>query len=318
VIEGYSGVRAAVLGASGFIGQWVARKLNEASAEVGLIVRDRSRLSDLKGQVFEIDLAHPDEVGKIFELFRPAITFNLAGYGVDPAERDNNLSEKLNAQLPRVICDAAAGWKDPQWPSQHIVQVGSALEYGTVSGDLREDGPVKPTTVYGQSKLRGTQNVTEGCRRLGLRGLTARLFTVYGPGEHNTRLLPSLIRGAQSGQRLELTAGTQQRDFAYVEDVAEGLLRLGLSATAPGLVVNLATGELHSVREFIEIAASILGIPGSKLRFGGLPTRAEEMQHDPVSVETMKTITGFVPPSSIKLGVERTLAQLRVGVVPRI
>ena len=81
-----------------------------------------------------------------------------------------------------------------------------------------------------------------------MRAVTARLFTVYGPGEHCGRLLPSLIEAARAEKPLELTAGTQLRDLTYVEDVAEGLLRLGLAQAEPGSVVNLATGHLTMVR----------------------------------------------------------------------
>jgi nucleoside-diphosphate-sugar epimerase len=308
VIADYAGVRVAVLGASGFIGRWVARKLAEAGAETALVVRDRTTVSDLRGKIFEVDLARNNGVEPVFEAFRPAIIFNLAGYGVDQAERDEALSERLNADLPREICGAAAIWKDPSWLGQHIVHVGSALEYGVAGGDLREDGPTQPTTLYGRSKLCGTQQVIESCRKPGMRGLTARLFTVYGPGEHDTRLLPSLIRASKSGQRLDLTGGAQLRDFTYVEDVAEGLLRLGVSRAEPGLVVNLATGCLSSVRSFVEIAARVLGIPGSKLGFGALPTRAEEMRHGPVSVLRLREMTGFVPSTPIETGVGKTMA----------
>ena len=303
----YGGIRAAVVGASGFIGRWVAGKLIEAGADAGLIVRERSQVSGLAAEVFETDLARPGEMEKVLTRFRPAIVFNLAGYGVDPAERDEVLAERLNADLPREICVAAAVRKDPGWTGQHVVHVGSALEYGIVGRDLREDGPACPTTAYGQSKLRGTLAVTECCRGLGLRGLTARLFTVYGPGEHSRRLLPSLMQAAETGGPVDLTAGLQQRDFTYVEDVAEGLLRLGVSAAAPGRVVNLATGQLNSVRKFVETAARLLGLPESRLKFGALPTRVEEMRHDPVNVAALREITGFVPATEVENGIKRTL-----------
>jgi nucleoside-diphosphate-sugar epimerase len=308
----YSGVRAVVLGASGFIGSWVARKLGEAGAETHLIVRNSAGVAaSLGGRVFEADLAQPDALAGIFEEIRPAIVFNLAGYGVDPSERDADLSERINALLPQAICEAAARWKDCNWPGQHLIHVGSALEYGTASGDLREDGPALPTTVYGQTKLQGTLHIAKCAKTLGLRAATARLFTVYGPGEHCGRLLPSLIEAARVGKQLELTAGTQLRDFTYVEDVAEGLLRLGLARVEPGAVVNLATGHLTTVRSFAETAARILGMPMENLRFGAVPTRAEEMRHDPVSVERLRQVTGTVPPTGIEGGIRRTVSGLK-------
>jgi nucleoside-diphosphate-sugar epimerase len=179
---------------------------------------------------------------------------------------------------------------------------------------LREDGATQPTTVYGKSKLRGTQAVEECCPALGLRGLTARLFTVYGPGEHAGRLLPSLLEASRSRQPLDLTAGIQRRDFTYVEDVADGLLRLGLTTDVkPGVVVNLATGELVSVRNFIELAASILDIPRANLRFGAISTRLEEMEHDVISIERLRgLLAGWTPPTGIEEGIRYAVRNISV------
>jgi nucleoside-diphosphate-sugar epimerase len=103
-----------------------------------------------------------------------------------------------------------------------------------------------------------------------------------------------------------MSAGLQRRDFTYVEDVAEGLLRLGRSSAAvPGEIVNLATGQLTSVREFAAEAARVLGIPSDRLAFGALATRAEEMQHDPVSVTRLRQLLGWVPSMPIAEGVRR-------------
>jgi nucleoside-diphosphate-sugar epimerase len=141
-----------------------------------------------------------------------------------------------------------------------------------------------------------------------MKGLTARLFTVYGPGEHEGRLLPSLLETAKTGKPLRLTAGQQRRDFTYVEDAADGLLRLGLSASEPGEVVNLATGTLNSVRAFAGIAADELEIPPDKLQFGAIPVRGEEMKHSEVSVKRLLLLTSWIPPTTITQGIQKTVS----------
>ena len=134
---------------------------------------------------------------------------------------------------------------------------------------------------------------------------------MYGPGEHDGRLLPSLIRAADSDSSLDLTTGTQQRDFTYVEDVAEGLLRMALADTPPGGVVNLATGKLTSVREFAEVAARILQLPHTSLRFGQVPERPEEMVHSPVTNQRLRDATGWAPATGVAEGIRRTAKWLR-------
>jgi nucleoside-diphosphate-sugar epimerase len=201
--------------------------------------------------------------------------------------------------------------QDQNWGGQQIVHIGSALEYGTTDGDLSEDSLPTPTTAYGQTKLAGTQVLSEYNARIQLKGMTARLFTVYGPGEHAGRLLPSLINMATNGQSLELTAGLQERDFIYVGDVAEGLLRIGSTASTNISIVNLATGHLLAVRGFIEIVADSLSIPAGKLNFGVIPTREEEMQHAPVAVSRLKQLTDWLPQTEVRQGIHKTMDFLK-------
>jgi UDP-glucose 4-epimerase len=307
----YVRVRVLVLGAAGFIGRWVARALCQQGADVYLAVRDRPAAERIfvryaiMGPMVTADLAGPAAAQKLIDEVRPAIIFNLAGYGIVPAERDEQAAYLVNAGLVKAICGAMAGSSDAGWRGQRVVHAGSALEYGATDGDLAEDTAPNPTTLYGRSKLAGTQAVVEAGRRFGLRGVTARLFTVYGPGEHTGRLLPSLMDTARTGKPLALTTGAQQRDFTYVEDVAEGLLRLGGSPARPGEVVNLATGRLSTVREFAEMAATVLAIPTERLHFGAIPTRPEEMRHEPVNIERLRALTGWVPPCTLADGIRK-------------
>jgi len=299
----YAGARALVLGATGFVGRWTSRLLDQAGAQIVLGVRDPAAAAGMAGEPVVADLAVPGRVTELLERVRPAIVFNLAGYGVDPSEpRDVALSHRLNADLPGELCRALAGGR----PARRLVHMGSGIEYGSAGGNLDEETPARPETLYARSKMAGTREVTTLCPALGVKGLTVRAFMVYGPGEQDGRLLPSLLRTAASGEVLDLTAGDQRRDFTYVEDVAEGLLRLGLSAAPPGAIVNLATGRLTRVREFCEVAAGILGIPDDRLQYGALPARAEEMVHVDVSLTRLRRWTGWAPTTDIAAGIART------------
>ncbi len=322
LVAAYRDTRVVVLGAAGFVGRWVARALSNHGADVYLVVRDLTRASSVfarygaAGHMLEVDLSKAESVERLVRDVRPAVVFNLSGYGVDPLERDQATAFEINAHLLEIVCEALQATPRPAWPGLDIVHVGSALEYGDVGGILSEDTPPRPTTVYGQSKLAGTEVVAAACARLGLKGVTARLFTVYGPGEHAGRLLPSLLEAASTGSTLSLTSGRQLRDFTYVEEVAEALLRLGLASPKPGEIVNLATGRLTSVRAFAEVAADVLQIPADKLAFGAIPTRVEEMEHAEVAVDRLRQLVGRVPSESIRDGIRQTAAFMRSTSTP--
>jgi nucleoside-diphosphate-sugar epimerase len=309
----YQEIRVAILGASGFIGRWVARALCEQKAIVYLVVRNKAIAEKIfneyriSGQINEVNLQDQEAVKRLFKKVRPSITFNLAGYGVDRSEQDEKIAYQINANFVKTICEVIAETQDPEWLGQDIVHVGSAFEYGTIKGNLSESSVPNPTTSYGKSKLVGTQFLSDHCRNRGIKGLTARLFTVYGPGEHAGRLLPSLLEATRTKEPIALTAGEQKRDFTYVEDVAEGLLRLGLTTSMPGDIVNLATGKLLYVRSFVEIAARILHIPHDRLRFGLIPTRSEEMKHNPVTLKRLRQLIAWVPPTGVAEGIQKII-----------
>jgi UDP-glucose 4-epimerase len=307
----YRGVPALVLGGSGFIGAWTARALAGRGAAVTVAARDPARAAAVLGAacrdvaVVPADLTHPESIDALIDAARPAIVFNLAGYGVDASERDPRVMAALNTGVVEALCSRMARVSDEGWHGLRLVQAGSALEYGPAKGTLREDMPVNPTTEYGRTKLQATRAVALGAAS-GLRGVVARLFTVYGPGEHPHRLLPALMRTARAGARLALTSGRQPRDFTYVEDVADGLLRLGASHAAPGTIVNLATARLTTVREFVETAVGVIGIDPSLLDFGVLPEREEETWHDEADVSRLRELTSWTPPTSLADGIRRT------------
>jgi len=319
ILKAYRHSRVLVLGANGFIGRWVSRLLTHAGAELSLAVRDMELANQvfvtyqIEGALYGLDAGDPAQVESLFSKVNPQITFNLAGYGVDPRERDEGDATRINTELPPICCQVLSRVRDRNWKGQAIVHTGTAAEYGRASGDLHEATRPEPSTLYGLSKLEGTRLFSEDCRKFHLPGLTARLFTVYGPGEYPGRLLPSLLHAANGRDDLDLTSGLQERDFTFVEDAAEGLLRLGLISAAPGDVINLATGRLNTVRQFVTEAARILNITADRLHFGALSDRDDEMHHDPVNNRRLKTLTGWQPDIDIAGGIYQTLQFLEMA-----
>lgn len=315
--DGYRNRRTLVLGAGGFIGRWVARQLSAAGAELTLAVRDPQAAAallpryEIRGSIRPVDLEQHGEAGNLIAAVRPDIVFNLAGYGVDRSEQLAARAQRVNTELVGELLDALSARPASGWGGLGLVHAGSALEYGDVGGNLDEASRPNPTTQYGWTKLAGTELVAEAVATGSLAALTARLFTVYGPGEHEGRLLPSLLQGAVSDGLIPLTAGTQQRDFTYVADVAEGLLRLGLLPEPTYSIVNLATGKLHQVKDFVMEAARVLHIDPNRLGFGLLPSRPDDMRHSEVHTTRLHQLLGWGPQSDLAGGIGATADFLR-------
>ncbi|MFN8574370.1 MAG: NAD-dependent epimerase/dehydratase family protein [Gemmatimonadaceae bacterium] len=304
--------RALVLGANGFLGRWMARTLTAAGSDVVGVSRafddTMMRQWGIGGRRVALDLSDLESVKALVRRESPDVVFNLAGYGVDRNERDAATAERINAALPGALAEGCAELPETAWRGVRLVHIGSALEYGTTGGVLREDAPMAPTTLYGVTKLRGTTRVTEVARRTGLRAFTGRLFTVFGPGEHAGRLFPTLVAAAHGQEPIPLSSGTQTRDFAFAGDVAYCLLQLASSTVQPGEAVNVASGEMHTVHDFVLAAAHVLQIQTARLHFGEVAVRPEEMSHTGVSVDRLTTLTGAPLSSRLPTVLSRAVA----------
>lgn len=307
----WSGARVVVLGAGGFIGRWVAHALENSGAVVIACARDvevMKRVAERwasSATLAEVDLKVAGALEALVGDHAPDVVFNLAGYGVDRSERDESTAAAINGALPERIVRAVATCESA-WQGSRVVHVGSALEYGISSSDLAEDTEPQPTTLYGRTKLDGTLRLERASRELGVATVTGRLFTVFGAGEHEGRLLPTLLAAASSEETVSLSSGVQKRDFTWVVDVVDALLGLGRVGGIPGRLINVATGVLTPVRTFAERAAEVLGIDSNRLDFGAVDVRAEEMQHQPVATARLRALTGQAVPDRIEHGVRMT------------
>ncbi|MEW5918372.1 MAG: NAD-dependent epimerase/dehydratase family protein, partial [Gemmatimonadota bacterium] len=180
----YAGRRAVVFGASGFIGRWTVRALADVGANVVAVGRRHSAvaaaLGGARADIVEYDLAFPLAADWLQSL-NPDVVFNLAGYGVDRTERDERIARRLNQEFVGELAHHVSLLGNTGWRHARLVHAGSALEYGSVEGVLREDALPAATTLYGRTKLGGTQVIAECAHATGLRAVVGRLFTVYGP-----------------------------------------------------------------------------------------------------------------------------------------
>jgi len=153
---------------------------------------------------------------------------------------------------------------------RRAVVAGTCAEYDwSAAGACREsDTPTHPATVYGRCKNELRAWAGEFGRRAGVSIAHARLFFLYGPGEHPARLVPSVARALLAGEAAECSAGTQERDFLHTDDLADALVTL-LQGDLSG-PVNIGSGEPVAVRTVVETVARACGRP-DLVQFGARP-----------------------------------------------
>lgn len=258
--------RVIVTGASGFVGANLARRLLRDGHEVHALLRSRHkswRIESIRPDIQQhiVDLNDSEGLVRIVHQIRPEWIFHLAVYGAYSPQAD--LAEMIKTNIVGtsnlVSACLATGFGA-------FVNTGSSSEYGFKDHAPAETEALEPNSYYGVTKASATLfcRFTAQTRRVHLP--TLRLYSVYGSYEEPTRLIPSLIRCGSRGRLPPLANPDIARDYVYVDDVSEAyVLSASHQLSEPGPIYNLGTGVQTSLREVVEIARRLMGIPAEPL-----------------------------------------------------
>jgi len=274
-------MKALVTGATGFVGANLVRRLIWAGHEVHLLLRpehDPWRISGVPAKhlrLHELDMLDAGSLDSAIARIKPEYVFHLAAYGPYSSQKDvpRILETNLLATANLARACAAAG-------CEVFVNTGSSSEYGFMERPAREDDALDPRSFYAVGKAAATMFCRQLARETGLRIPTLRLFSVYGPWEEPTRLIPALICRGLKGELPPLVDPDISHDFVYVDDVVDAyLLAAKNPASEPGAVFNVGTGTLTTIRQAVEVARRVLGV-GPEPVWGSMANRVwDSVQH---------------------------------------
>lgn len=297
----YEGTSVLVTGAGGFLGSHLTRELVARGAHVYALVRPDRDYPRLEGlPTLRADLADHEAVVETLRAARPRIVFHLAACtdrGRDLSALDRVVASNIDATLHVLRAAASCG-------VENLVYTGTADEYGRGPVPFSENQPADPQTPYAGSKATGTLWCQTMFRSVGLPCICARLFMVYGPGQPADFFLPQLLASVASGQPLKMTAGEQTRDFTWVGDNVEALLRLGLRPDLGGEIFNVCSGQETSLKHVVETLSEVLGRP-VPVELGAVPYRENELWRSCGSPAKLLDRTGYRPSTPLREGLER-------------
>ena len=263
--------RLFVTGATGFIGSALVTQALERGWEVTALLvpeDDGARLAPALRQRMRVlrgSLNNPRAWEREMAAAAPRVAVHLAwntapGSYLDTRENLDWLdwSTRLFALLPTLGC-------------RRIVGVGTCAEYDPSRGQIDEETPLKPLTLYAACKaaLRLVGEQLAGQDRVAF--AWARIFHLYGPHEHPRRLVPACIRALLAGEDFAASAGTQVRDYSHVDDVAGGLLAIAESDVTGD--VNICSGEAVQVKAVLGAIEIATGRPDA-VKLGARPPGA--------------------------------------------
>jgi nucleoside-diphosphate-sugar epimerase len=294
-------------GCSGFLGRHCLEALARHGFRVHAVSRAfRADQSADKVVWHNLDLQSRGPVERLIATLRPSHLLHLAWVTKPDVYRHapENL-DWLDASLALVRAFGEHG-------GQRFVGVGSSAEYGATATACIEDGtPIRPVSVYGQCKAAFWMATQAYAQRYGFSAAWGRVFLPYGPGDEPHRLIPSLLAALTAGTPINVTDGSQVRDFVCAGDVAELLVRLLATPEAKG-AFNIGTGRGLAVRHVIERIADHFRAR-ELVHFGVRAQRDDEpasLVADTAKIERVLDWRSF---TSIESGLERLLPKLEAS-----
>lgn len=313
VFECYRGKRVLVTGATGFVGRHLVAQLEQAGAHVRVAVHRRpwpepdAAISSVPGDLNRSDLPYWETACRDCD-----VIFHLAAAGV-VGETEASALLQQHVVGPAALLEAAANVG-----VQGFIHTSSCFVYGHRLSRATRAAAVAPVSPYAASKVAAETWLAALGRRFGLPVACARLFHVYGPGEHAQRLIPYVLNQLAAGERLELTAGHQVRDFLFVADAVDGLLHLGANLSQhAGSVVNLGSGRATSVRELVATAQALFTAPGDAV-FGARPDRPDSLPFLVADADESETVLGWRARVPLHQGLARTAQALCLDATPQV
>jgi len=301
--------RAIITGATGFVGANLARRLLRDGHEVHLLVRPKCRRWRIEAiqcnaRVHEADLHDAAAVAKTIADARPEWIFHLAAYGAYPSQTDREEMIRTNVQGTLNLIEAAlkSGF-------EAMVNTGSSSEYGFKDHPPRETEPAEPNSDYAVTKANATYFSGQMARRHGVRIPTLRLYSVYGPFEEPTRLMPTLILKGLRGELPPLVEPELAHDYVAVEDVCDAYL-LAAESGGNDAVYNVGTGIQTTMRRVVEIARTTLNIKAEP-RWGSMPNRKWDTAVWVADPEKIQKELGWKPRTAFEQGFVQMAEWLR-------
>ena len=299
--------RVIVSGANGFVGAAVVRSLIAKGIEVYALdlagINDRLPASDLI-KFIPYDLRESKMLPDLIKEREFDVFYHFAWIGSAGSMR-TDASLQLNNAVWCIDSLRAAKLLG----CKKFVAAGSIMEHETMAAAYRQGNRPGLGYIYGSGKLVAHTMSMSVAAEIGIDLVWAEITNAYGPGESSPRFINTTLRKILRDEPLTFTAGTQNYDFVYIDDVAEAFYLLGKNGK-PFCHYLIGSSNARPLREFVlEINRSVA--PNKEFIFGNIPFTGVDLPLSKFDCSKIEEDCGFVAKISFEEGVRRTFEWIR-------
>ncbi len=311
--------RALVTGGAGFIGSHLVDRLLADGAERVVVVDtfflgSEQNLTEARQRhgdalvVYREDAADQAAMAEICRVEQPDVVFNLATKALLYSFFNPAGACRVNLDIALALCELQRAGAYGR-----LVHLSSSEVYGTAQQfPMGEDHPLLAETTYAAGKAAADLAVASYVRMFGLDALTVRPFNNFGPRQNSgsfAGVIPLTVSRILAGDAPVIEGdGEQTRDFIFVEDTVDALLRLADLPDLNGQVVNLASGRETSILELVTHLCDALGWTGG---IEHVATRAADVRRHRADVSRAESLIGPVATTTLADGLATTVEWYR-------
>lgn len=249
-----------VIGASGFVGANLLRTiLAERKDAVGTVFSgDLWRMENIpaENQIY-LNLQDPISIKSVLERVQPKTIFDCSSFGAYSFEQDYERIHTTNYLSFIRLMEETEGLALAAY-----IHAGSSSEYGLNATAPQEDDRLIPNSHYAVSKAATAQAIMYYGKVRGFPVANLRLYSVYGPYEDSSRLIPVLCAKALEKTLPPFSRPEVSRDFIHVDDVSAAFIAAAvhMSPDVAGESYNIGSGQKTSLGDLATLAGNVFGI----------------------------------------------------------
>jgi nucleoside-diphosphate-sugar epimerase len=296
-----------VTGANGFVGARLCIDLSARSVEVVGLESGSGpswRLDGKNIRKLQVNLLDHEKLAALVRDLQPSVIVNCAAYGAYSSQTKTDHIYGVNFNAVRHLLEIAEQLPD----LRAFIQMGSSSEYGWNCAGPAENAQTIPDSHYAVSKVSASSIVQYAGKNREIPAWGIRLYSVYGPLEDFSRLMPKMLLAAREKSLPPLVNAKTSRDFVYVDDVCEAVVRVIERAhlLERGEIFNIGTGTKTSMSDLVELTRRLFKID-QEPAWGSMAARRWDHSDWYSNPKKAETYLGWQAKITLEQGLRKTM-----------